>query len=174
MSDYLGSFLVLGRAVEKLAEAAEKLPPPAEGEAADRPKWPDPSVSQLRQAVTEYCIWPLGEQLVKDHWSGVRAALLVGCPGAGKRMLANAIATESGANFFDLSPAATNGLYPGKKGPYEMCYAVLKLAKAYQPSVIWIGDCEVRGRATPNAAAPLGRPPACQPAPLTCHRCAPP
>jgi SpoVK/Ycf46/Vps4 family AAA+-type ATPase len=145
IGEYVGSFLYLGRAVEKLAETAQKLPPAVEGEvAADRPKWPDPSVPQLRQAVTEYCIWPLGEQELKDHWSGVRSALLVGCKGSGKRMLANAIATESGANFFDLSPSNTNGKYPGKKGPYEMLYATLKLAKAYQPSVVWIGDVEVR------------------------------
>lgn len=144
MSDYVGSFLHLGRAVEKLAEAAEKLPPPEAGvREPERPRWPNPSVSQLRQAVTEFCVWPLGEQGLKDHYSAVRSVLLTGAKGSGKRTLANAIATETGAAFFDLTPSNTNGKYGGKKGPYEMVFATLKLAKAYQPAVVWIGDIEV-------------------------------
>jgi len=143
VSDFVGSFLYLGRAMEKLADAAEKLPPPEEGVAApDPPKRPDPAVPQIRQAITESCIWPLGEQELKNHWSGVKSLLLVGTKGSGKRMLAHAIATETGANFFDLTPSNTNGKYPGKKGPYEMLFATLKLAKAYQPSVVWIGDVD--------------------------------
>lgn len=47
------------------------------------------------------------------------------------------------ANFFDLSPANTVGKYTAKKGVDGvdgMIHKVFKLAKHYQPSVIFIGD----------------------------------
>ena len=49
ISDYVGSFLYLGAAMDKLAEA-------------EPTKLPDPSCAQIRAAVTEYCVLPLGSQ----------------------------------------------------------------------------------------------------------------
>ncbi len=40
--------------------------------------------------------------------------LLYGPHGSGKSLLAAAVAGEVGATVFDLSPAATDGKYPGK------------------------------------------------------------
>merc|ERR1712196_737716 len=68
-------------------------------------------------------------------------ALLVGSPGTGKRMLVHSIAHECGANLFDLTPSNTEGKYPGKKA-YEMVHTTFKVAKAMQPSVVWMDAAE--------------------------------
>ena len=110
----------------------------------------DPSLAQVRSAVTEFCILPLGSQAVKDHaplnmtldpktatWAPT--TLLVGAPGTGKKMLVNAVANETGANLFNPTPSNTDGKYPGKKA-YDMVHTVFKVAKALAPSVIWIDE----------------------------------
>ena len=40
--------------------------------------------------------------------------LLYGLQGTGKSLLSHAIASETGAAFFDISPAVTDGKWPGK------------------------------------------------------------
>lgn len=40
--------------------------------------------------------------------------LLIGAPGSGKTMVAQAIAHSVGAALFDLSPKSTDGKWPGK------------------------------------------------------------
>lgn len=45
----------------------------------------------------------------------VQPHLLYGPPGSGKTLLCHAIASEAGSTLFDLSPAATDGKYPGKQ-----------------------------------------------------------
>lgn len=57
-------------------------------------------------------------------------------------MLVDAICTETGANLFDLSATNIAGKYPGKDGLKLMIHMVFKVAKAIQPSVIYIDDCE--------------------------------
>ena len=44
-----------------------------------------------------------------------QTVLLYGPPGSGKSLLSNAIAHQAGATVFDLSPAVTDGKYPGKQ-----------------------------------------------------------
>jgi len=120
----------------------------------DPTRLPDPSFAQIRAAVTEYCILPIGSQEVKAHAplnlyvkgskrvaKNATPVLLVGSHGAGKKMLVNAVATETGANLFNLTPSNTEGKYPGKKA-YEMVHTVLKVAKALPPSVVWIDNAE--------------------------------
>ena len=57
-------------------------------------------------------------------------------------MLTQAIAYESGAQFFDISPINTAGKYSGSKATTLMLHMVFKLAKILQPSVIYIDDAE--------------------------------
>ena len=133
MKDYVGSFGHLGATFDK--KAAEEM--------ATRPWVPEPSPAQVRAMVTEFCVLPLGSQGVKDHAplntyinkKGNRApkngtpVLLCGSPGTGKKMLVHAVAHETGANLFNLTPSNTEGKYPGKKA-YDMVHTVLKVAKA--------------------------------------------
>jgi len=64
----------------------------------------------IRQLVTEYIIFPLGSELIrKRHPSHVRSFLFYGPEGTGKSLLVRAIASETKALVFDLSPVATLG-----------------------------------------------------------------
>ena len=53
LSDYQGDFLYLGAAMNKLSDE-------------DSTRLPDPSHSQIRGSVTEFCVLPLGSQPVWD------------------------------------------------------------------------------------------------------------
>ncbi|XP_021254470.1 IQ and AAA domain-containing protein 1 isoform X2 [Numida meleagris] len=103
---------------------------------------PMPSLADIRQLVTLYGILPLGSQTVHEKAPLVKALLLAGPTGVGKKMLVHAICTETGANLFNLSPSNIAGKYPGKNGLQMMLHMVLKVAKQLQPSVVWIGDTE--------------------------------
>jgi len=100
---------------------------------------------------------PLGSQAVKDHAplnmtldpktgdpkgkpKPTTPLLIVGAPGTGKRMLVHAIANETGANLFNLTPSNTDGKYTKKE--YILVHTTFKVAKALAPSVVWIGDVD--------------------------------
>ncbi|XP_063728369.1 dynein regulatory complex protein 11-like [Symsagittifera roscoffensis] len=72
----------------------------------------------------------------------VKSVLIMGPEGVGKRLLVNAICTETGANLFDLSAETIAGKYPGKSGLTMLIHMVMKVGKALQPSVIFINDAE--------------------------------
>ncbi|KAM6938065.1 dynein regulatory complex protein 11 [Lycodopsis pacificus] len=103
---------------------------------------PMPSLWDVRQVLTLYAILPLGSQPVHEKATLIKAILLAGPAGVGKKMLVHAICQETGANLFDLSPLNTAGKYPGKSGLAMMLHMVFKVARSLQPSVIWIGDAE--------------------------------
>uniref|UniRef100_A0A8C3AYE7 Zgc:153738 n=1 Tax=Cyclopterus lumpus TaxID=8103 RepID=A0A8C3AYE7_CYCLU len=80
--------------------------------------------------------------VVHEKATLIKAILLAGPAGVGKKMLVHAICQETGANLFDLSPLNTAGKYPGKSGLAMMLHMVFKVARLLQPSVIWIEDAE--------------------------------
>nr|XP_020658042.1 IQ and AAA domain-containing protein 1 isoform X4 [Pogona vitticeps] len=103
---------------------------------------PMPSLTDVKQLIALYGILPLGSQSVHEKAPTVKALLLAGPEGVGKKMLVHALCTETGANLFNLSAANIAGKYPGKAGLQMMLHMVFKVAKQLQPSVIWIGDTE--------------------------------
>ncbi|XP_063057574.1 dynein regulatory complex protein 11 [Engraulis encrasicolus] len=103
---------------------------------------PMPSLSDVRQLMALYGVLPLGSQTVHEKAPLIKAMLLAGPTGVGKKMLVHAICQETGANLFDLSPLNLVGKYPGKAGLQMMLHMVFKVARALQPSVVWIGDAE--------------------------------
>ncbi|XP_060788741.1 dynein regulatory complex protein 11 [Neoarius graeffei] len=103
---------------------------------------PMPSLSDVRQVISLCAVLPLGSQVIHEKAPLVKAMLLVGPSGVGKKMLVHAICQEAGANLFDLSPLNLAGKYPGKRGLQMMLHMVFKVAKLMQPSVVWIGDTE--------------------------------
>ncbi|KAM6945370.1 dynein regulatory complex protein 11 [Aplochiton taeniatus] len=124
LSEYIGDFSYLGTTLRQ----------------ADIE--PMPSLSDVRQLITLYGILPLGSQRVHEKAPQVKALLLAGPAGVGKKMLVHALCTETGANLFNLSPANLAGKYPGRSGLQYLLHMVLKVARQLQPSVIWIGDAE--------------------------------
>lgn len=102
---------------------------------------PDPSMSQIRQALTEYAVLPLGSQYIHERAPYVKSVLLYGAEKTGKTLLTHAVANLSGANLFDLSPRNTDGKYPGKN-VNMMIHMVFKVARTMAPSVIYIDEAE--------------------------------
>ncbi|XP_060104197.1 IQ and AAA domain-containing protein 1-like [Heteronotia binoei] len=103
---------------------------------------PIPSMLDVRQNITLYAILRLGSPTVHELAPLVKSVLLVGPPGTGKKMLVHAVCTETGANLFDLSPDNLARKYPGKSGLQMLLHLVFKVARALQPSVLWVGNAE--------------------------------
>lgn len=70
-----------------------------------------------------------GSQTVHEKAPVVKALLLAGPAGVGKKMLVHAICTETGANLFNLSASNIAGKYPGKNGLQMMLHMVLKVLR---------------------------------------------
>ena len=102
----------------------------------------EPSMDQVRQLVTEYCVLPIGTQLVHEKAPHNKAVLLYGCPGTGKTLLTHAIATATGATLIDLSPTVTSGQYKSKQDISRMVHMGFKMARLYAPSIILIDHVE--------------------------------
>ena len=104
----------------------------------------DPSMALIRQLVTEYIIFPLGSELVRDRFPDtIKSFLFYGPAGTGKTMVVNAIAHETNSIVLDLSPNFIDGKYPGgKKRDDEMVATVMLVAKEYQPAIIYIDEAE--------------------------------
>ncbi|XP_075009883.1 dynein regulatory complex protein 11 [Calonectris borealis] len=134
LSDYVGEYSYLGTTLRQVDIE------------------PMPSLADVRQLIALYGILPLGSQTVHEKAPLVKALLLAGPAGVGKKMLVHAICTETGANLFNLSASNIAGKYPGKSGLHMMLHMVLKVAKHLQPSVVWIGDTEkIFSKAVPKA-----------------------
>ncbi|KAL6081708.1 hypothetical protein STEG23_005615 [Scotinomys teguina] len=105
-------------------------------------KMPMSSLFDIRQNMALYGVLRLGSHNIHSMAPHVRSILLVGPSGMGKKMLVHAVCTETSANLFDLSPDNVMGKYPGKNGAQLLVHTVFKVARVYQPSVIWIGNTE--------------------------------
>ncbi|XP_075807434.1 dynein regulatory complex protein 11 [Microtus pennsylvanicus] len=124
LSDYIGEYSYLGTTLRQVAVE------------------PMPSLLDVKQLITLYGILPLGSPEVHEKAPLVKSLLLAGPPGVGKKMLVHAICTETGATLFNLSSSNIVGKYPGKTGLQMMLHLVFKVARQFQPSVVWIQDTE--------------------------------
>ncbi|XP_062049793.1 IQ and AAA domain-containing protein 1-like [Lepus europaeus] len=124
LKDYIGDCLYLGATLN----LARKLPMP--------------SLFDVRQNVALYGVLRLGSPDIHSMAPLIRSILLVGPSGMGKKMLVNAVCTETSANLFDLSPDNLQGKCSGKNGVQMIVHMVFKVARLLQPSVIWIGNAE--------------------------------
>jgi len=104
----------------------------------------EPSMALIRQLVTEYIIFPLGSALVRKRFpEHVRSFLFYGPAGTGKTLVVRSILTETRSVLFDLSPNSIENIYnTDKKETEKLVAMVMMAAKEYQPSVIYIDECE--------------------------------
>merc|ERR550514_2387584 len=114
------------------------------------PYCPPPSAQMIRSLLIEHAVLPLAQTDIRQKVPAAltaRSLLLYGPKGSGKSMLARAIATETGATFFDLSPAVIEGK-PEAKGANAKLVAAQLVYKAYccaqdmAPAVIYIDQVE--------------------------------
>lgn len=80
--------------------------------------------------------------MVKKRVELTRSMLFYGPPGTGKTLVVRAIVAETASMLFDLSPLAIEGKYAEKKGEEKLVASVMKVAKEFEPSVIYIDECE--------------------------------
>lgn len=103
---------------------------------------PPPSAQMIRSLLVEHCVLPLAQTDIRQKAPidlACRSLLLYGPKGSGKSMLARAIAAETGATFFDLSPAVIEGKSIGfKNSAAALVYKVFICAQDMSPSVIYI------------------------------------
>ena len=103
----------------------------------------DPSMALIRQLVTEYIIFPLGSELVRSRMrEKCTSFLFYGPPGTGKTLVVRACITETNSVLFDLSPINIEGKYPEKDQSKVLIASTMVVAKEYQPSIIYIDECE--------------------------------
>ena len=106
----------------------------------------DPSAFQLRKAIIEYCILPLGSKSIKsniqDH-ENVRSILFYGPGGSGKTLMVKSIASETGALLINLSSSNIGSSFGGKEGATKLIHMAFTVAKekAYAPVIIHIDNC---------------------------------
>ena len=107
---------------------------------------PDPSIAQLRQSLTEYCVLPNGSAEVKaaTEKNMIKTLMLYGPSGSGKTHAVEAIAHELGALLIHLNPEKLRGSFPGKTGPTKLVHMVMTVARdpTMQPVIIYVDECE--------------------------------
>jgi SpoVK/Ycf46/Vps4 family AAA+-type ATPase len=136
ISDYIGDFSYLATTLRQMPRD------PASTDKNAEKIEPMPSLADVRRLITEHCILPLGSQAVHEKAPFIKSVMITGPRGTGKKKLLHAICTETGANLFDLTPSNVAGKYPGKAGLAMLLHLVFKVARAWPPSIVYIGECE--------------------------------
>ena len=104
-------------------------------------------MAQLRASITEYCVLPLGSAALKSKLqdvNNVKSILLYGPSGAGKTMMAEAIANELGALLINISPVRLKGHFGGKNGATKLLHMIYTVARdpAFSPVVVYMDQCD--------------------------------
>ena len=94
----------------------------------------------------DYCVLPMGSERIKSRIQeseNIRSLLFYGPSGSGKTLMAQAIASDIGALFINLSSSTIGNSFGGKEGATKLCHMVFTIAKekAYSPVVIYLDDC---------------------------------
>jgi len=137
-----------------------KVVPPAPVKDEKKPPLaplPLPSMAQIRNALTEYAVLPLGcgalKAKLEDKVTNVKALMLYGPAGSGKTMMVEAVCSELGAMLVNISPDRLAGLYQGKQGPTKLMHLIYKisaenaeamggLSNPQAPVVVYMDECE--------------------------------
>ena len=96
-----------------------------------------------KQLIKEYLIFPLGDPFIKENLgSNIASALFHGPPGTGKTLAALAIAYHTDALFIDISPRNVEGKINTKEDLSRTLAAAFRIAKNYQPAIIYFDNAE--------------------------------
>lgn len=104
--------------------------------------WDDIAGLQFaKNCVMEAVVWPM---LRPDIFTGLRGPpkglLLFGPPGTGKTMIGRAIASKSGARFFNISASSLVSKWAGEGE--KTVRALFAVARVFQPSVVFIDEID--------------------------------
>jgi len=104
--------------------------------------WDDiAGLEYAKRCVMEAVVWPM---VRPDLFRGIRGpprgVLLFGPPGTGKTMIGRAIASLSGARFFNISASSLMSKWVGESE--KLVRALFGVARALQPSVIFIDEMD--------------------------------
>ncbi|CDF37587.1 unnamed protein product [Chondrus crispus] len=94
-----------------------------------------------KRCVMEAVVWPMQRP---DIFTGLRGPpkglLLFGPPGTGKTLIGRAIASKSGAKFFNISASSLMSKWVGEGE--KMVRALFAVAREFQPSVVFIDEID--------------------------------
>jgi fidgetin-like protein 1 len=94
-----------------------------------------------KRCVMEAVVWPMKRP---DIFVGLRGPpkglLLFGPPGTGKTLIGRAIASKSGAKFFNISASSLMSKWVGEGE--KMVRALFSVARVLQPSVVFIDEID--------------------------------
>lgn len=94
-----------------------------------------------KRCVMEAVVWPMKRP---DIFTGLRGPpkglLLFGPPGTGKTLIGRAIASKSGAKFFNISASSLMSKWVGEGE--KMVRALFEVARVFQPSVVFIDEID--------------------------------
>lgn len=139
VDDLLGEFNFLGSAYQQHSDVRD-----INGDWVPQ----DPSASQVRAALTEQIILPLGCSFLRVTAPYAKSVLLYGPGGSGKTLLAKAVAHHTRAIFLHLSPSVLNALpkdlREGKAGPTRLMHMVFAVARSpeFGPGVIHVDQVD--------------------------------
>jgi len=102
--------------------------------------WDQPSMGQVRQTISEITLSLGSEEIHKKIAPNIKSILLFGPEKTGKTMLTYAMAHETNATLFDLSPKNIIGKNEGAKETSNMIKMVFEVARNMQPAIIYIDD----------------------------------